>query len=310
MGRIPSEMVKQIFEVWCRYALMAEVSATPKPGLVDRHDSGAHTDMCFDTFAASTEAIVPFLVQMALTGYDWESPCTDGLFAAIRPVGVEAEHAMFAATHGINTHKGMIFSMGIVAAAAGWYLRTYGHFCAEEILRLCGEICYDTLEADFQKIDRSHPNTHGEILFVTYGSRGIRGEVQNGFPSIRATSLPALRKAMSDGLSDNAAYLNTLLALMAEVDDTNVLIRTSPAMLAYEKEAASQILAMGGASTKDGIHALQMLNQNFIKHNISPGGCADLLAVTILLYKLEQQPFSALPPTDLQQFSVQPQHIF
>lgn len=287
MGTIPSETVKQIFEVWCRYALMSEVSATPKPGLVDRRDNGAHTDMCFDTFAVSTEAIVPFLVQMAETGFCWEDPCTGGLFARIRRIGVRAEAAMFAATGGINTHKGMIFSMGIVTAAAGLYLRTHGRFCAEEILLLCRTMCYDTLEADFRNIDCAHPKTHGEILFAKYGSRGIRGEVQDGFPSIRNVSLPALRAARSRGLSDNEAYLDTLLALMSAVDDTNVLIRTSPAMLEYEKRAAARILAMGGASTEAGMDALRALNEDFIKKNLSPGGCADLLAVTILLEKLE-----------------------
>ena len=88
---------------------MAEVGATPKPGLVDRHDSGAHTDMDYDTFAASTTAIVPYLARMFEAGYTWESKDFNALFESIRPIGIEAEKAMFAATDGVNTHKGMIF---------------------------------------------------------------------------------------------------------------------------------------------------------------------------------------------------------
>lgn len=279
--------LEELFRKWCGYALMAEVSATPKPGLVDLHDNGAHTDMNYDTFAASTGAIVPWLVKMAAAGFAWEQAPEEGLFAAIRPLGMEAERAMFAATGGVNTHKGMIFSMGIVAAAGGWYLRAHERFDPERVLLLCGEMCRELLEQDFQSIDLSHPKTHGEILYARYGARGIRGEVQQGFPSIRTVSLPALRRLKNQGYEDNAAYLDTLLALMAQVDDTNVLIRTSPALLAYEKQEAARILELGGAGTEEGLEALRRLNLDFIVRNISPGGCADLLAVTILLYQLE-----------------------
>ena len=194
---------------------------------------------------------------------------------------------MFAATGGVNTHKGMIFSMGTVAAAAGLYYRLHRGFSPEEILLLAGELCREELEKDFRAMDPSHPGTHGEQLYARYGSRGIRGEAQDGFPSIRQISLPALRQGKMAGLEDNPVYLNTLLALMSQVDDTNVLIRTSPELLAYEKAEAARILALGGGASPEGLAALRELNERFIALNISPGGCADLLAVTILLWELE-----------------------
>lgn len=269
------------------YALMSEVSATPKPGLVDRHDSGSHTDMNFDTFAASTAAIVPHLVKMAEMGYLFGGQNLEALFQAIRPVGVEAEKDMFLATGGVNTHKGMIFSMGIIAAAAGLSYHVRETFIAEKILDASGHMCRTALEQDFRKINRRNPKTHGELLYLRYGSKGIRGEAQKGFPSIRDISLPALRRAHANGLAANEAHLDTLLALMAEVDDTNVLIRTNPALLSYEKAEAAHIIQMGGAGTREGLSALRQLNDKFIRLNISPGGCADLLAVTILLDQLE-----------------------
>lgn len=274
------------------YALLAEVSTTPKPGLVDLHDNGAHKDMCADTFAASTCAIVPFLVQMMELGADWHQTDGSGLFAAIRPIGMEAEHAMFRATGGINTHKGMIFSMGIVAAASGHYFRRCGCFRPEAILTLAGKLCHDLLEEDFRRIDLNHPGTHGEILFAKYGIRGIRGEAQNGFPSIRHISLPSLNRLKAKGASDNEAYLNTLLALMAQVDDTNVLIRTSAGLLSYEKSEAARLLAMGGACSEAGLREIAAVNEDFIRKNISPGGCADLLAVTIFLWELAHSSLS------------------
>ncbi len=270
-----------------RYALISEVSATPKPGLVDLHDNGAHTDMCYDTFAVSTEAITPYLVQMFETGLNWPVQDGDGLFAAIRPIGIEAEKAMFQATRDVNTHKGMIFSMGITAAAAGLYYQTNRRFRADPILLLSGRLCRDSLEKDFQKIDREHPRTHGEILYVRSGLKGIRGEAQEGFPSIRNISLPAMNRWKITCIDDNQVYLNTLLALMSQVDDTNVLTRTSSRSLACMKACALQALELGGAATAQGMAALERMNREFIRLNISPGGCADLLAVTILLWRLE-----------------------
>ena len=272
----------------CEYALIAEVSTTPKPGLVDRHDNGAHTDMCFDTFVASTRAIVPYLAEMASLGLSWGEKEEQDLFPAVRTVGIRAERAMFQATEGVNTHKGMIFSMGTIAAAAGLYYRRNHCFHAEDILLLAGALCRAELERDFLRIDRLNPKTHGEILFVRYGQKGIRGEAQNGFPSVRSCSLPAMRNLRKTCADDNQVYINTLLALMSHVDDTNVLIRTGALDLAYEKAEALRILKLGGALTDEGMAALVQANRDFIRRNISPGGCADLLAVTIFLWNLEQ----------------------
>lgn len=281
-------MISSLFSDECAYALMAEVGATPKPGLVDRHDSGAHTDMNYQTFEASTEAIVPYLVRMFDAGYTWNSKDFNALFASIRPIGVEAEQAMFAATDGVNTHKGMIFSMGTVAAAAGLFYQRHERFDAEKILMLAGYLCYDAMRKDFQKIDRKNPKTHGELLYLRYSTKGIRGEAQKGFPSIRTISLPQIRSAFASGQEENEAYLNTLLALMSNVDDTNVLSRSNTVVQGYVKSAAAQIVKLGGASTLQGMEALKKLNKKFIHMNVSPGGCADLLAVTILMYRLEQ----------------------
>lgn len=280
--------VRTLFLELCENALMAEVSATPKPGLVDRHDSGAHKDMCFETFQASSAAIAPYITRMFDLGLLWDDAEGRGLFAAIRPVGIEAERAMFSATGGVNTHKGMIFSMGLIAAAAGLFFRTHEYFLPEDILVLSGRLCRELLEADFAGIDMNNPKTHGEVLYVRHGIKGIRGEAQQGFPSIRDISLPALRSCKNTCADDNAVYLNTLLALMSQVDDTNVLIRTNRSLLNYEKAEAARILSLGGAASSRGMEELRKLNEDFIRLNISPGGCADLLAVTILLWHLEQ----------------------
>ena len=117
--RTPDERLRHFLnqmEEAAAYGLLEEVRTTPKPGLVDLHDSGAHRDMCYQTFVDSTHAIVPYLAEMAEAGWRHDGDLK-GVFPAIRPVGVKAEQAMFAATGGVNTHKGMIFSLGIIAPA-------------------------------------------------------------------------------------------------------------------------------------------------------------------------------------------------
>lgn len=267
-------------------ALLSEVSTTPKPGLVDIHDNGAHKDMCYHTFLQSTKAIVPYITEMAEIGSTFRGNPKD-LFLTIRPVGIKAEQAMFQATKGVNTHKGLIFSLGILASASAWYYEKKHCFDAETILYLCRQMTYDVLEQDFTQIDKKKPVTHGEKLFVLYGERGIRGEVQSGFLSIRNISLPVMRQLFCFSYEKNQVYLHTLLTLMAHVNDTNVLIRTNMQTLQYVKEESKKILALGGGCTSQGIEAVQLLNQDFIHKNISPGGCADLLAATIFIWLLE-----------------------
>lgn len=332
-----------------RRSLIDEVSATPKPGLVDRSDSGAHRDMDLQTFLDSTFAIVPFIRDMAKEGCSYKSNDPKKLFSSIRPIGILAEQSMFHATRGVNTHKGIIFSMGLAAAAAGFLFgrkregtgRLDGRreniafpgdpqrknavflvgqqlkdttfpdgkrqkaagFCLspESVLTCCRAMCSEALERDFTTI--SKPRTHGEQLYLTYGCRGIRGEAAAGFPSVREVGLPALGQALTDtGCRDridldcsdqtwNTVCLQVLLHLMAEVEDSNILYRSDCASLLYVKEQAARTLELGGSMTGEGMEALRSLNRDFIRRNLSPGGCADLLSLTLFLWRLKHTDF-------------------
>lgn len=284
--KILEEHLLNRVEKLAHYALLAEVKTTPKPGLVDLDNTGAHGDMDVHTFELSTEAIVPFFRQMAERGYSWQGS-GEGLFLAIRPIGAAAEKAMFKATGNVNTHKGIIFSLGLMVSFSMWYFAQQGVFAVEEILKLIGTSVSDILEKDFAKIDKYHPHTHGEKLFVKYGYKGIRGEVQQGFKPLQEIALPVLRKLLAEGRERNLAYIQTLLELMAKIEDTNILIRTSPEMLDYAQKQAQAILVQGGALTEHGLQSVWQLNEDFVAKNMSPGGAADLLIASIFLVELE-----------------------
>jgi holo-ACP synthase/triphosphoribosyl-dephospho-CoA synthase len=284
--RILENFILDSAQVFMRDALEGEVAATPKPGLVDMDNSGAHKDMDCHTFALSTDAILPYLCQMAEKGWRWEGTGEE-LFTALRPLGAAAEKAMFRATDNVNTHKGIIFSMGLVASFTLWHLAKDGFVDSEAILKDIGESVSPVLAKDFAKIDPYHPHTHGEILYVKEGCRGIRGEAMDGFPAVGAIGLPALRQYMTEHRPANEAYIQTLLLIMSKVEDTNILSRSDRETLHYAQQAAAEILKKGGAFTTEGIKAVWNLNDDFVKRNISPGGCADLLILSIFLAKME-----------------------
>ncbi len=219
-----------------RNALLGEVYATPKPGLVDRRDTGAHRDMNYETFLASTEAITPYMVRMFVEGMDATAAghTPEEVFRMIRGTGLEAERAMYAATDGVNTHKGMIFTMGIVLAAAGiLYARREeaagrlkdevkpealaaaegaampeteviaGQITVDAILDMARQMTARSMAEDFRRMLEHPPKTHGERLFQTYGERGIRGQAMEGFPILRDTAVPWLSRFRNLG-SDEA----------------------------------------------------------------------------------------------------------
>lgn len=267
-------------------ALLEEVFTTPKPGLVDYRDNGAHQDMNIGTFIASTHAIAPYLLKMAYEGYLWKDGIED-LFPIIQKIGIQAEKAMFRATGGVNTHKGIIFTMGILCAASGVCYKQRGIFKVTEILELSRRMMNHKMDIEFQKMKSRKPITHGEWLYHTYGEKGIRGEAQLGFPIIKDVAYPAMKDLRKTEKKEMMTNINVLLRIMITLNDTNILSRSNYQELQWLKETSRSILKLGGALTQEGYHEIVKMNEKCIEKNISPGGSADILAATLFLYRLE-----------------------
>lgn len=137
-------------------------------------------------------------------------------------------------------------------------------------------------------MNRCAPRSHGEILYVRYGEKGIRGEAQEGFPVIREITLPQMKELSALGYARNEINIQLLLHLISVVNDTNILARSNYETLAWAKEQALAALSAGGAFTVEGLELVRRMNAAFIARNISPGGCADLLALTMFVYRMEQ----------------------
>ncbi|WP_416353740.1 triphosphoribosyl-dephospho-CoA synthase [Agrilactobacillus fermenti] len=276
-------------------ALLYELILYPKPGLVDPVDNGAHQDMDAFTFVDSITALTPVLHELVLAGlkYPQERPLAE-LFPELRRLGQQADQAMFAATKGINTHKGAIFTFALLAAGVGIVLQArqvslhdWDTSMSAQLFTVLPEIAAP-IQADFTAMTqkKSAPQlSYGERMYLTDGFRGIRGEALLGFPVLRDYGLPFLRATRTAPKTER--LLDLLLTLLSQTQDANIIHRSDYQTLTLVQKQAKNILAQGG-TLKLGREVMQKLNQDYITRNISPGGTADMLSASVFLGFLEQ----------------------
>ncbi|MBE6959053.1 MAG: triphosphoribosyl-dephospho-CoA synthase CitG [Ruminococcaceae bacterium] len=260
-------------------SLIDEVNTTPKPGLVDRRNNGSHQDMTLDHFLASAEALRPYFKECVKIGQETANLSPTHTFPSLRIAGIEAEKNMYQATGGVNTHKGIIYTMGILCGSIG---RLWHAVCpiasTDSLLRECAKIVSESAVSD---LTNATGTTAGELCYLQYGVGGIRQEVASGLPSVSEIALPCYEKALADGASKNDAGAITLIHLIAKVADTNLYHRGGKDGAEWASKAASALLPSPTLS------AISDLDDAFIGKNLSPGGCADLLAVTYFLHSLQ-----------------------
>ncbi|MBE6934050.1 MAG: triphosphoribosyl-dephospho-CoA synthase CitG [Ruminococcaceae bacterium] len=280
--QIDSERIGKI----AKESLDWEVGITPKPGLVDRNNNGSHTDMDIALFRISAEALQPYFTECVKIGIETASDLPEITFNALRHAGIKAEEAMFAATGGVNTHKGAIFTLGLLCGGIG---RLWSPECPvagmQLILRECGRMCSNILQ-DFQRLRGGEAEaTSGQRLYETLGLQGIRGEAFGGFPSIAHVAIPAYQDCRRHGLTENHIGAVTLLHLIANVQDTNLYCRGGVEGAAYAATEAKRLLENDPYPC---LEEIARMDQLFMERKLSPGGCADLLAATHFLLQLAE----------------------
>lgn len=266
-----------------RRALIAEFMLTPKPGLVDQRNSGAHADMDLALFRRSANAISGWFAEFARLGLTLGGAMPDGDFlCAVRAEGLRCEAAMLHATGGVNTHKGAIFCLGLLCSAAGLLLAEGGTIDRETI---CARVA--RLTAGIVGRELGHGlGTAGERAFAQHGLQGARGEASRGFPTVRETALPVHDRLMASGLDERTVLLQVLLHLLAVNGDTNLVRRGGLAGLAHVRGRATGLLRDGGVLSPGGLARLAEFDDDLIARHLSPGGSADLVAVTWLLARV------------------------
>ena len=268
-------------------AILLEVSTHPKPGLVTRLSNGAHKDMSIFTFMMSSAVLSKAFNDLQDIGQAHRGTLAE-LFCKLRSYGVGAEAELLRVTKGVNTQRGILFAGGIVSAVSG-YAMNMG-LSRDALLPMIKEMAAGLVAKELKNLDHA-AMTAGEKLYYKYGITGIRGEVENGFPSVVNYGLPALEDAFNKGATINDALVHTLISLMTVVEDSNVIWRTDYDTLLEVQRIANNILSLGSVFTEKGRMAIAETERCFLQRRISPGGSADLLSVTITLYLLEHKEF-------------------
>lgn len=275
---------KTVAKFACR-ALLYEVCTTPKPGLVDRRNNGSHKDMDIFTFLDSTCALAPYFEQCTKIGRQTSTLPAKETFHRLREAGKKAEFDMFLATKGVNTHKGAIFSVGIICAALGRLDRSQWKF-SNHILKECAAMTQGLIADDFSNLTEETAITVGQKLYLNHKITGIRGQIEAGLPAVQNVGLPVLREGMKRGLSINDAGCATLLALITADTDTNLIARSD---IATQQKIVANLKELLEENPYPDRQILEQLDQTFIEKNLSPGGSADLLAICYFLYFLESE---------------------
>lgn len=276
---VPPTTLPYIIAHLATQALQAELDTTPKPGLVDKDNNGAHRDMDYALMQRSIHTLHPYFVQLALLGFADTLPS----HTSIRDIGIEAEKAMLAATNGVNTHKGALFSMGLAVVAAAHEKDT------------------DSLQTTIKALAANFPDTNGthgsKAKLLSKGTTAIKGALDNareGYEMLFAEWLPFYIELRKE--HDAHTLHKTLLRIMCDLDDTNVIHRTDLATAKEVKQEARALLdSFSKAHTAEDkekriaaeLLALKDMDKRYTARNISPGGAADMLSLTIFIGSIQ-----------------------
>ena len=264
-------------------ALYDELALFPKPGLVSFVDTGSHADMDAGTFLRSLFALRRYFPRVAAQG------AASAEFAPLQALGIAAEARMLAATGGINTHRGAIFTLGLLCAAAG-AARAAGQACDAAGVRAALRARWGDALAMRAREARGARESHGARAARLHGLRSAADEAALGLPTLFDHVLPALREARRSGADDRHARLHALFAAMAEADDTNLVHRGGIEGLHFARRQARAFLAAGGGLQRDALVRAAAVHARLVERRLSPGGAADLLAAACWVERIEAWP--------------------
>ncbi|TDQ59404.1 holo-ACP synthase/triphosphoribosyl-dephospho-CoA synthase [Mesocricetibacter intestinalis] len=272
-------------------ALRREVRLTPKPGLVDQANNGAHRDMNLQSFERSATALFPFFIRFILIGIQTAARPESEILALLRPLGIRAEQAMLQASGGINTHKGAIFAFGLICAAIGrsHILSADKTLNIESLCHTAAGFCQGiSLELSADPQPAQHKLSAGMLAYRRYGLRGARGEAERGFPLAQKALVQLGHLKRNPHTDQEHRLLIALLYIMAHNDDTNLVRRGGPDGLRFVRRQTATLLKQRPVYQDKAFlqQQLREFDRVCIQRNLSPGGSADLLALTIFFDSL------------------------
>lgn len=270
-------------------SLIYEASLYPKPGLVTPLDSGAHRDMDYRMFIDSSLALLPCFINCFSIGMDTHKVPPTDVFCYLRQAGLQGEESMYKATMGVNTHKGAIFQLGLLCAAAGRLKALKTHCSPVKVAYTASLYVEGIVERELKPLlSQEGSLSAGERAYCLYGIEGARGEAERAFPLV-LDALKEFEKLLFEPLSFNAKLVQVLLFIMAKNRDSNLVQRGGIEGLTMVQELALKALETGGMKIEAGKKCIAEMEQVFVERNLSPGGSADILASVLFLKMLKDK---------------------
>ena len=254
-------------------ALRMELDAPLKPGLVGPDSNGAHGDMDYALMRRSIAAIRPYFSRMALAGSADE----------LRQLGIDAEKAMLKATGGVNGHRGAIFALGLAVHVFGRRMEFVDNKrVMQKYLAQTTRVLLDNSPAD-NKL-HSTALSHGETAVQQYGVKGARAMALDGYKDLFAFWLPYFHGIRKQPF----ALQRTLVCLIASLDDTCLIHRVGYERSGLLRGEASEIFdeIAHGTDYEKTESLLKGLCARYAAEGASPGGAADMLALTVFIDSL------------------------
>ncbi|MGB8339405.1 MAG: triphosphoribosyl-dephospho-CoA synthase MdcB [Burkholderiales bacterium] len=284
----PSTSARQIGRAAVR-ALYAEIALEPKPGLVSFRDCGSHSDMDGATFLRSLFALRDYFPRITQAGFEGHP------FSILETLGKNAETCMLRATDGINTHRGAVFSLGLLCASAGQLHAQTLPFTPQHLRAVLLSTWGVALAARAKTARLASPTSNGQRAAQHFELRSAGDEAAQAFPVLFDVTLPALQAALAIGAANRAARVQALFVTMAELDDTNLVHRGGMQGLRLVQTLAKSFLSAGGVMQTDWLQQARALHTILVQRRLSPGGSADLLASACWVEELTRTMRPATP---------------
>lgn len=263
--------IKKIIKIAYK-CILEEANSWPCLGLVSKKNSGSHNDMDISTFKKSAKIFINYFNDIYKKYYQIKT------FNNLRNIGILTEEMMFKVTNNINTHKGLVFAFGIIFFN---FLKVY--FKEINFNNLCTEIKLFTEPLKNDYLNNLTLNSRINLLINDARQTALSG-YKVCFQALKEIELIINEQP---NLKKNQIIFLLILYFYLNIDDTTVINKIGYKRYLTSKKNIECLYNKIKINYNQYIDEINKVNNWAIINNISPGGCGDLVVITLFLRKIK-----------------------